>query len=150
MGYQRTLQATDLWKMDASRETGPMSAKLDASWDRRKKAATAWNEKLLRGELKPIFLKRLLWSLRALSGGRHYSERYASFETRWREVDGQRQPSLAWALNDTFGYFFWGAGLFKVGSFDIRYEGMFGLILNRYLEIQRNLWVHFLSRHVNE
>ncbi|KAF5371833.1 hypothetical protein D9615_009539 [Tricholomella constricta] len=114
LGYQRTLQATDLWKMDATREAGPLSAKLDEAWARRQREAAAWNERLQNGEIKPGIIKRVQWSVRALSGGRNYLETLSSYETRWRETEGRRHPSLAWALNDTFGYFFWSAGAFKV------------------------------------
>ncbi|KAF8071690.1 ABC protein [Lyophyllum atratum] len=114
LGYQRTLQATDLWKMDEAREVGPLSVKLDKAWDRRKQEAASWNEKLERGEVKPGFMKRLLWTVGALSRGRHFWTHLASYETKWRETEGRRHPSLAWALNDTFGYFFWSAGAFKV------------------------------------
>ncbi|RDB26210.1 Multidrug resistance-associated protein 1 [Hypsizygus marmoreus] len=114
LGYQRTLQATDLWKMDETREAGRLSLILDQAWDRRKREAITWNLRLLSGEIKPGIIKRFRWTLQALLGGRNYSKRLASHEARWREIDGQKTPSLAWALNDTFGYFFWSAGAFKV------------------------------------
>ncbi|GLB40166.1 putative ABC protein [Lyophyllum shimeji] len=114
LGYQRTLQATDLWKMDATREAGPLSAKLDEAWEHRKRDASSWNEKLQGGQVKPGYVKRLKWTIGALSRGRHYARYISSMEKKWREKEGLRQPSLAWALNDTFGHFFWSAGAFKV------------------------------------
>ncbi|KAG6918643.1 hypothetical protein DXG01_012762 [Tephrocybe rancida] len=113
LGYQRTLQATDLWKVDPAREAGPLSAKLDAAWDRRTAEAAAWNTKLERGEIKPSFLKRSRWAIQALAHGRHFSEKLALYESEWREKDGRKEPSLAWALNDTLGFYFWTAGAFK-------------------------------------
>ncbi|KAG6864332.1 hypothetical protein C0991_010404 [Blastosporella zonata] len=114
LGYQRTLQATDLWKLDPAREAGPLSDKLDQAWDRRKAEAAAWNAKLDRGEIKPGFLKRSCWSIRALAHGSRFSEKVASYEFAWREKDGRKTPSLAWALNDIVGFYFWSAGAFKV------------------------------------
>jgi len=35
-------------------------------------------------------------------------------EDHWRNVEALREPSLAWSLNDTFGWHFWAGGLFKV------------------------------------
>ncbi|KAI0661576.1 ABC protein [Cubamyces menziesii] len=114
LGYQRTLQATDLWKMDESRESGILGAKLDEAWARRVQAADEWNARLAKGDIKPSLIKRAKWSIQALRGQGSYSERRAALESRWREVDGRKQPSLAWALNDVFGRDFWFGGGFKV------------------------------------
>ena len=114
MGYQRTLQATDLWKIDESRESGILGAKLDEAWARRVQAADEWNARLAKGDIKPSLIKRAKWSIQALGGQGSYRERRAALESRWREVDGRRQPSLAWALNDVFGRDFWFGGGFKV------------------------------------
>jgi ATP-binding cassette subfamily C (CFTR/MRP) protein 1 len=92
---------------------------LDAAWDRRKSEAAAWNTRLLAGEIKPGIFKRLNWTLRSLSAGTHYTERRAAYEAGWRESDGKKEASLAWALNDTLGHFFWSAGAFKVNNFVI-------------------------------
>ncbi|KAG0695504.1 ABC protein [Suillus ampliporus] len=43
LGYQRTLQASDLYKLDTSRESAVLAAKLEAAWQRRVKAAADWN-----------------------------------------------------------------------------------------------------------
>ncbi|KAI6039826.1 ABC protein [Pisolithus marmoratus] len=91
LGYQRTLQASDLYKLD-----------LEAAWKRRVKAAADWNNKLDRGEIHPSIMKRLIWAIRAIpsegSGQRTYSER--------RRREGRKHASLAWALNDVFGLVF--------------------------------------------
>ncbi|TFK49597.1 ABC protein [Heliocybe sulcata] len=118
LGYQRTLQATDLWKMDPSRESGTLSAKLDESWDRRVREAEEWNEKLARGEIELSVWLRMKWwlgnvrNLVRRKGGKRLSRKER--EQRWRDVDGRKEPSLAWALNDTFGWEFWAAGAFKI------------------------------------
>ncbi|KAL7279088.1 hypothetical protein ACG7TL_006926 [Trametes sanguinea] len=114
LGYQRTLQATDLWKMDESREAGLLGAKLDEAWERRVQAANEWNARLAKGEIKPGLIKRAKWSVQALRGPGSYRERRAALETHWIEVDGKKQASLAWALNDVFGRDFWFGGGFKV------------------------------------
>lgn len=114
LGFQRTLQATDLWKLDESREAGPLGNKLDEAWDRRVQAAAEWNEKLDKGEIRPSFFERLKWNVQSLRYGTAYSERRASLEKHWREVDGRKEASLVWALNDVFGLSFWLGGLFKV------------------------------------
>ncbi|TBU32613.1 P-loop containing nucleoside triphosphate hydrolase protein [Dichomitus squalens] len=114
LGYQRTLQATDLWKMDYSRESGNLGQQLDEAWARRVQAAKEWNARLDNGEIRPSVFKRIKWSLQALRGKGTYAERRAALETHWREVDGRREASLAWSLNDVFGRDFWFGGAFKV------------------------------------
>ncbi|KAI0360038.1 ABC protein [Trametes cingulata] len=114
LGYQRTLQATDLWKMDESREAGLLGAKLDAAWARRVQEAKEWNARLANGEIKPSVFKRAKWSVQALRGQGTYRERREALENQWREVDGVKQASLVWALNDVFGRDFWFGGGFKV------------------------------------
>jgi ATP-binding cassette, subfamily C (CFTR/MRP), member 1 len=93
--------------MDTTRESGVLSAKLDASWARRVIEADTWNSRLLNGEIQPGMLRRVSWALR----GKQARE---AAEKRWREVDGKKEASLAWALNDTFGLEFWLGGLYKV------------------------------------
>ncbi|TFK93972.1 ABC protein [Polyporus arcularius HHB13444] len=116
LGYQRTLQATDLWKMDPSRESGNLGAQLDAAWAARVEAANDWNTRLANGEIKPGIYKRTKWAVQALrgNGGGSHRERRAALETQWREVDGRKQASLAWSLNDVLGRDFWFGGIFKV------------------------------------
>ncbi|KIO01559.1 hypothetical protein M404DRAFT_149655 [Pisolithus tinctorius Marx 270] len=119
LGYQRTLQASDLYELDFSRQAGPLAEKLEAAWEMRVKAAADWNAKLDRGEIHPSIVQRVLWAFRAIplqSGPQKhtYSERYAELEQSWREVGGKKAPSLAWALNDVFGWSFWPSGVFKV------------------------------------
>lgn len=114
MGYQRTLQATDLWKMDESREAGVLGDKLDQAWARRVKAANEWNARLAAGDIKPSLYKRAKWSAQALRGSGTYGERRIALEEQWRTIGGKKEPSLAWALNDVFGRDFWFGGAFKV------------------------------------
>ncbi|KAH7909505.1 ABC protein [Hygrophoropsis aurantiaca] len=119
LGYQRTLQASDLYKMDPSREAEVMASKLEAAWARRVKVAAEWNERLENGQINPSLYKRTIWAIRCLSsqgekGGSTWSTRREIMERHWREVDGRKGPSLTWALNDVFGRVFWLGGIFKV------------------------------------
>ncbi|KAG2369149.1 ABC protein [Suillus spraguei] len=112
LGYQRTLQASDLYKMDPSRESAFLAAELEAAWQRRVKAAAEWNARLESGELKPSLLKRAGWAMRAISSngqkqGATWSERCAAFQNHWRESEGRKEANLAWALNDVFRGMFW-------------------------------------------
>ncbi|KAI4517938.1 P-loop containing nucleoside triphosphate hydrolase protein [Schizophyllum commune Loenen D] len=114
LGYQRTLQASDLWKVDPSRESGHLSAVFDASWDRRILDAADYNKRLSAGEISPTLRQRLTWTLRALTTPSHFASRRAAFEDEWRTNSGKKEASLAWALNDALGREFWMGGIFKV------------------------------------
>ncbi|KAF8585441.1 ABC protein [Ramaria rubella] len=111
LGYQRALQATDLWKMDPDREAATLGRKLDAAWARRVEKANDWNARVQSGKLQPGLATKLLWGTKALSGiGRQgWRSRYQAYKTRW----STREASLAWALNDTFGWHFWLGGVAK-------------------------------------
>ncbi|KAJ7120034.1 ABC protein [Mycena epipterygia] len=108
LGYQRTLQAADLWKMGPEQEAGYLTDALDAAWARRVADASEWNKRLDSGEARAGWLKRLLWAL----PGRNSTE----LDRKWREGDGRREASLPWALNDVLGHLFWRGGVFKVVS----------------------------------
>ncbi|KAF5359779.1 hypothetical protein D9756_003206 [Leucocoprinus leucothites] len=114
LGYQRTLQASDLWKVDDSRSAATLSAKLDESWLKRKQAAEEWNQALRRGEIKPGLFRRAIWCLRCLRGDAGVKETLVSCEREWREKTGLKRPSLTFAMNDTLGRFFWSGGAIKV------------------------------------
>ncbi|KAH9945319.1 ABC protein [Epithele typhae] len=118
LGYQRTLQATDLPKMDESREAGLLGDLLDAAWARRVAAAKDWNTRLAAGEISPSAWKRFVWAFKALrsgsADGASHRERRVALETAWREVGGKKEASLTWALNDVLGRDFWFGGAFKV------------------------------------
>ncbi|TFK40142.1 ABC transporter transmembrane region-domain-containing protein [Crucibulum laeve] len=114
LGYQRTLQASDLWKMDDSRSSATLSTKLDKSWTVRLEKAKTWNDKLEAGLISPGFYKRGIWVLKSLLAGRRFSDQLSTYEQAWRKGHGRKHASLALALNDTFGLFFWSGGIFKV------------------------------------
>lgn len=67
-----------------------------------------------KGLVNPGLFKRFIWVLLSLAAGRHYFDKRNELEKRWREHDGRKKPSIALALNDALGYFFWTGGAFKV------------------------------------
>ncbi|KAG1821818.1 ABC protein [Suillus subaureus] len=122
LGYQRTLQAPDLYKIDPSRESAVLAAKLEAAWQRRVAAAADWNARLERGELKSSVLKRTSWALRAIYTKKQiqdatWAERRAAFRKYWQEHEGRKEASLTWVLNDVFGNLFWIGGVIKARGF---------------------------------
>lgn len=106
LGYQRPLQAPDLWKMDESREAALLSSQLDEAWSRRVAKANEWNELLVQGKARPSIITRTKWRAKSLFG----RETVATQETRWRTVEGRKTASLPWALNDVLGPPFWAGG----------------------------------------
>ncbi|KAF7295535.1 ABC protein [Mycena indigotica] len=104
LGFQRTLQASDLWKMGPEQEAEYLTRKLEESWASRVRKAEEWNQRVREGLLKPSAWRRLSWSF----PGRDKKK----LEKKWRE----REASLAWALNDVLGHLFWRGGVFKVVS----------------------------------
>ncbi|KAJ6537690.1 P-loop containing nucleoside triphosphate hydrolase protein [Mycena capillaripes] len=109
LGFQRTLQASDLWRMGPEQEAGYLTDKLEAAWARRIEAAEAHNARLAKGEVKPPLLKRVWWAM-------HGREKREKGQRWWQEVGGKKEASLAWSLNDVLGHMFWKGGLFKVGQ----------------------------------
>ncbi|GAA5898535.1 hypothetical protein JCM6882_007809 [Rhodosporidiobolus microsporus] len=100
LGYKRELQATDLPKMDPSREAGHLAELFEQNFERRRKAIEEWNDKLERGEYVPSGWVRTKWRMAAAMGvGRN---------------DGKREVGIALALSDTFFKEFWSAGIYKV------------------------------------
>jgi ATP-binding cassette subfamily C (CFTR/MRP) protein 1 len=112
LGYQRTLQAPDLWKMDSTRECGVLSRNFDEAWARRCAIAEEWNARLEKGEVNPSMLTRARWLFTSLHGGPDMEES----ERQWRTKEGRKEPSIARALNEVFGWTFWSGGLFKVAG----------------------------------
>ncbi|KAF7317064.1 ABC protein [Mycena chlorophos] len=114
LGYQRTLQATDMWRVAPDQEAGILCEQLEAAWDRRVAAATNWNDGLADGRSNPSAFKRGVWILRSLPAGTRFRQQRSALEKSWREKDGRREASLAWALNDVLGHIFWWGGVSKV------------------------------------
>ncbi|KAK8861276.1 hypothetical protein IAR55_002095 [Kwoniella newhampshirensis] len=122
-GYQRPLQATDLWKLDPSREAEFLSTRFLECLADRQKAAEEWNQKL--ATMKPTHVQRLIWISRAavpkplpadyaaFGPDGTLKERRDTLEAEWRKRSGRKRGSVTWALNDTMTGF-WAGGLFKV------------------------------------
>jgi hypothetical protein len=104
LGSARTLQATDLWRMDDKRSAGRLAATLVDHYEERKRIAEAYNTRLADPNTPLPFRQRVLYPLLP-----HREKREADYRTKF----GKKQASLAWAISDTFGSFFWLAGLFK-------------------------------------
>ncbi|KAF8582394.1 ABC protein [Ramaria rubella] len=105
LGYQRPLQATDLWKMDPSHEVAGLSKKLDKSWALRIEKAKEWNAQVKSGKIRPGWARKSIWAVKSLSrvSRKGWQTNYAMYREKWCT----KEPSLAWALNDTFGWQFW-------------------------------------------
>ncbi|KZT73163.1 hypothetical protein DAEQUDRAFT_808686 [Daedalea quercina L-15889] len=104
LGYARPLEDTDLYKLQDSRSSQLIADKILASFDQRREAADEYNARLAAGEIKPGW-KGLWWTLR---GNR------AEREKQWRQKDGRKHASLAFALNDSVAWWFWSAGILKL------------------------------------
>ncbi|KAI6035675.1 ABC protein [Pisolithus marmoratus] len=105
LGYRRTLQASDLYKLYLLRQAGPLAEKLED-----------------RGEIHPSILKRSMWAIRAIPSERGsrkctYAEHRAGLEQGRRVVGRRKHPSFVWALKDVFGQTFWVSGVFWVCQF---------------------------------
>ncbi|WVQ94366.1 hypothetical protein IAU59_001445 [Kwoniella sp. CBS 9459] len=137
-GYQRPLQATDLWKLDESREgectnvsykslrsAEHLSERFLESLEARQKAAEEWNRQL--PSRSPGAVQRLKWSAKAMTRRKlpgsysaygkdgSYVERRKTLEQEWRRRSGRKRGSVAWALNDVMTGF-WAGGLYKVAG----------------------------------
>lgn len=104
LGSARPLQATDLWKMDEDRSAGVLSERLVNHFIERQRKAKEFNENLADPNFRLPWKQRMSFALRPNGGKR---------EAEYREKTGKRKASLAWALSDTFGWYFWSAGFIK-------------------------------------
>ncbi|CEH14605.1 abc transporter [Ceraceosorus bombacis] len=131
LGYQRALEATDLWKLEPQNEPDVLSDKLLESWDRRVAEAEAYNAKLVSGEIAVGWKRRTKWKI-AAALGKGPKGGLAEREKLWRAPhppaprpkaptgkpapgskpppppkrpqswSGHMEPSLAWAVLDQF------------------------------------------------
>ncbi|WWC98841.1 hypothetical protein V866_005734 [Kwoniella sp. B9012] len=123
-GYQRPLQATDLWKV-TDHTALPLSARFLEALELRQTAAQEWNEQL--STIDPKMYLKAIWYLKAVStislpndlfkfgSVNTLKLRRAALECEWRCRSGRRHGSVAWALNDVM-MGFWIGGVFKVAS----------------------------------
>lgn len=115
LGYQRPLQATDLWKMDESRESQRLGAALDEAWRHRCNRAKERNEEVRNGQINPSVLRRFSWFIKAVSPRKDttFPGRRKSLEDQWRISNSSKEASLPLAMNDVFGWHFWAGGMLK-------------------------------------
>ena len=105
LGSALPLQPTDLWRMDDDRSAGKLSDDLIRYFEKRQVAAREYNERLADPSSPLPFKQRV-----RLAFGKNRAER----EKEYRTKSGKQVASLAWALSDTFGLYFWLAGPIKV------------------------------------
>lgn len=119
-GYHRPLQATDLWRMDESRESAALADKFLASLDKRQARAQEWNDGL--DSVDPGW-RRVRWGARSLwalpdsydayGPTSTRAERRATLESEWRQHSGVKHGSMARALTETVPSF-WVSGPWKL------------------------------------
>jgi len=102
LGQKRPLTATDMWKLDPSKDTALLAAKLNQIWDRRCAEAEEYNARLERGKVGPGMVRRVKW---ALGKGNKQA---------WKEGrEGRKEASLVMSCNEVFLRWFWIGGLYK-------------------------------------
>lgn len=104
LGYARTLEATDLYKLQDHRSSAVISEKITTSFYARKAKVDAWNARLDRGEIHPGVMKKVWWGM---TGNRDEKER------EWRK-GARKRASLALSMNDSVKLWFWTGGVLKV------------------------------------
>lgn len=105
LGSARPLQPTDMWKMDEARSAERVSRRLVAKFTARQKKAEEYNARLADPANPLPRSRRILYALLP-----NREKREHDYRTKY----GRKTPSLAWALSDTFGLYFWAGGLLKV------------------------------------
>lgn len=68
VGYQRTLQAADLWKLPPEMECGVLADQLMDNFERRRKEIEDWNKSLDDGTFKPSGMRRGWWKAKKSMG----------------------------------------------------------------------------------
>lgn len=132
LGYQRPLEATDLWALSEDLSAKQLGGQLNRDWDRRVREAKEYNAKLVSGEIQPGWKRRTSWTIRSKLNpkGGNFKQR----EERWRappkvvptapsagqppkapnDPSGHKKPSLVWAMHDQLGWKLWSGLIFKI------------------------------------
>ncbi|BEI91781.1 uncharacterized protein CcaverHIS019_0406010 [Cutaneotrichosporon cavernicola] len=105
LGDARPLEATDLWRMDEKRSAGRLAGILAEKYEERKKSAEEYNARLADPRTPLPRRQRIFYPLLP-----HREKREADFRTK----KGKKKASLAMALLDVFGWWFWMAGVLKI------------------------------------
>lgn len=126
--------ATDLWKMDKSREASLLGNKFAEAYRKREASAKEYNARLIdpMKPLRPSRYRKFKWRLElathprrrkttdlptvkasvgsiATASGRNLQ----ALEEEWQNGSGKRKASITMTLNDTMSGF-WAGGLYKV------------------------------------
>lgn len=136
LGYQRPLEATDLWALSEDLSAKQLGGQLNAHWARRVAEAKAYNEKLVSGEIQPGLKLRASWALASTLNPKGGSRQQR--EARWRapprpapaaaaagppqpgkpklpkDPSGHKKPSLVWAMHDQLAWKLWSGLVFKI------------------------------------
>lgn len=105
LGDARPLEATDLWKMDDKRSAGRLARILSEKYEQRKIQAEEYNRRLADPRTPLPWRQRMIYPLLSNREKR---------ENDFRTKHGKKKPSLAFALLDVFGLWFWLAGFMKM------------------------------------
>lgn len=139
LGYQRPLEATDLWVLSEDLSAKQLGGQLNKDWERRVREAKDYNAKLVSGEIRPGWRRRTSWALRSVLNpkGGDVKQREASWRAPPRpapaaaapagpptsgpsqakvtkDSSGHKKPSLVWAMHDQLGWKLWSGLLFKI------------------------------------
>lgn len=126
LGYRRPLEATDLWKMDKTRQAETLSTQLNENFERRRKRAEERNRKIENGEINPDFLTTFKWRLESvkdrITGNKEGIKLDLKEKERlWREKrppsndagfepknrSGQDKATVRMAMYDQFSWTLW-------------------------------------------
>lgn len=105
LGDARPLEATDLWRMDDKRSAGRLAKILSDKYEERRAKTEEYNRRLADPRTPLPWRQRMMYPLMP-----HREKREADF----RNNKGKKKPSLAFALLDVFGLWFWLAGFMKM------------------------------------
>ncbi|KAJ1032245.1 hypothetical protein NDA18_001737 [Ustilago nuda] len=135
LGYQRPLEATDLWQLSEDLSAKQLGGQLNRDWDRRVRKAKEYNAKLVSGEIQPGWRRRTSWALGSTLKPKAGNTKQR--EARWRappkptpsnaapagsgkpaktvkDPSGHMKPSLVWAMHDQLGWKLWSGLIFKI------------------------------------
>jgi hypothetical protein len=105
LGYERTLEVTDLYKLSPDRGAGRIADGINISFDLRQNKVWEYNRRLANGEVRPGLWRKIIWAVKGNAN---------ELERKWREIDGRKKASLVWAINDSVEWWFWSGGLLKI------------------------------------
>ncbi|EPQ29164.1 uncharacterized protein PFL1_03451 [Pseudozyma flocculosa PF-1] len=135
LGYQRPLEATDLYKLPDDCGSEKLSVTLQRDWERRVREAKEYNEKLECGEIRPGWKRKATWTLQSAlkPGSGSVKEREAAWRapppppaptsgaaapaqkaSPQKPRSGHKRPSLVMAMHDQMGRKLWTGLAFKI------------------------------------